>query len=176
MYILVVFRSVSLLWSDCMAHQQMNHSWRRGSGPTGGAQFLCRVWGSLLASIRLWFLIWEPWQHSDTDPERLSVRVWLPQNALKFASASPAGLTEAGWWDLCWPLNSLPGILLSCRIGFRRCGMGPGIVHSHSRLMAPGPWTTFCEQWGAIEKGWCSHLESPNRETSCKARTERRLL
>lgn len=39
----------------------------RGSGPSGVTHFLFRVWESLLSSIYLRFLIWEPWQQNDTD-------------------------------------------------------------------------------------------------------------
>lgn len=59
MDILVVFRSLDLLWSDCMTNNQTTH--RKGSsGPSGVTAFLCGLWESLLPSIDLCFLTWEP--------------------------------------------------------------------------------------------------------------------
>lgn len=137
--ILVVFRSVDR--SDCMTNQQMDNSWKRGSGPSGVTTFLCKVWESLLTSIYLWFLIWEPWQQNNTNPREAEHVMELQQNRrfffFFFPPASPVRQTEADW-ERCFSyftvyIDHLGSV--HCGIPFHRSGMGPEIMHF---CQAPG--------------------------------------
>ena len=73
-------------------------------------------------------------------PERLSVLLWLQQNRRRVCKSCG---TDGGRLMRPAPLTlqcvySLPGMLLSCRIGFRRCG--GGARDSAFRLQVDGYW------------------------------------